>query len=720
MKRALLLSAALAAVFPAVAALAATNDADVLDLGTVYVEGTGLSKYRAGTVSSATGIETAPEKLPVTVDVLTEDLIRELDAADIHDLLYYQPGVDGGGKSVVDRTAGQYTIRGRGGSSMFLDGALELPGAFGLFLDPNALERIEIVKGPVGSFQGGQGSSLGTYGSGGSVNVMQKKPDPARAGTDVEMKVAGGDRTYRARLTADPNYGVTDTVTVRVPVSVEVGKPHYASSSAELARTYMLAPSFLFEPTERFRVLVNTTWQHTDTPGYQGVPTWHGKPLSPYGWHGHPAGEEDVRDEYDAASLSGSATYEASEALAFEAGGAFAASRVDFDHIAYNTYYQSAGRGGFSAYPGLVNPAGAYVQNSGDTRARNFGGYVRAIGTLEIGEATNRTMLHGDVLRKETRGWNYGGAGGNVLSDPSLWNRDWKNGVALRKSNVDRWGALVENDTAWGPLDLLVGVRYDHHESEQGHTADSLSPRAGLSLEALPGVVLFGNWARTESPNFGLFEYEYSEAQGAWVETDRELTSSWNADQWEGGIRFNPVSTLWLGLSYYFIKENDRPAWDDATGWYEEDNEDDGIEATVSGNVTTNWSVHFAYAWNHDRESSVDHTPPHSALLQTMYRFSGGSLAGLGVGGGVRYQAKYDATMRGMLVDKDNLWYDDALVFDLFAEAPLSWFGGSEDWTVRFGVKNLTDEKYFSSTRHYYQAYAADPRLFELSLRGSF
>ncbi|MBQ7252361.1 MAG: TonB-dependent receptor [Kiritimatiellae bacterium] len=718
MNRHSLASLFLAAVSAAAAAASAADD--VLDMGTVLVEGTGLSKYRAGTVSSATGFEAAPEKLPVSVDVLTSDLIRELDAADIHDLLFYQPGVDGGGKSIVDRTAGQYTIRGRAGSSLFLDGALELPGAFGLYLDPNALERIEIVKGPVGALQGGQGSSLGAYGTGGSINVMQKTPDPARDGTDAEVKVSGGERTYRARVTADANYAVTDAITLRLPVSVEAGKPYYASSRSDLARTYMLAPSLLFSPAERFRVLIATTYQHSDVPGCQGLPTWHGKPLAPYTWHSYIPGGNDVRDEYDAYSISGSAEFDATEALQFQAGGALASSHIDYDHIACNTFYQQMGRNAFVPYPGLVNPMGPYVQNSGDAHAKNYGAFARALATWEVGEITNQTLFQGDFIRKETRSWNSGGAGGGAIADPSQWDRAWKSRVRKTSSTVDRWGALAEHNAAWGPLDVLAGIRYDRHESAAGHHADGLSPRTGLSLEALPGVVLFGNWARTEAPNFGLYEYEYSPAAGAWVATDKELTSSWNADQWEGGIRVNPISTLWLSVSYYFIKQNDRPVWDERTGWYEEDNEDDGIEASLSGNVTTNWSFYLGYAWNHDRESHVDTTPPHTATMQTMYKVSGGALDGLGLGGGVRYTDKYDATMRGMLVDRKNLWYDDALVVDLFAEAPFAWFGGSEDWTVRFGVKNVTDEKYFSSTRHYYQAYAADPRTFELSLRGSF
>ena len=75
--------------------------------------------------------------------------------------------------------------------------------------------------------------------------------------------------------------------------------------------------------------------------------------------------------------------------------------------------------------------------------------------------------------------------------------------------------------------------------------------------------------------------------------------------------------------------------------------------------------------------------------------------------------------MRGEYVGPDYA-FDAAHVFDVSMDVPLSKFGGSADWTVQFAVKNVFDETYFASNRHYYQCFPGDPRMFEIALRGRF
>ena len=64
-----------------------SNETAVADLGTVVVEGSALSKYRPEKVTGGTFTGEPPEKLPVVVDTLTEDFIRERNPTDLNDLL---------------------------------------------------------------------------------------------------------------------------------------------------------------------------------------------------------------------------------------------------------------------------------------------------------------------------------------------------------------------------------------------------------------------------------------------------------------------------------------------------------------------------------------------------------------------------------------------------------------------------------------------------------
>ena len=81
-----------------------SNETAVADLGTVVVEGSALSKYRPEKVTGGTFTGEPPEKLPVVVDTLTEDFIRERNPTDLNDLLRWVPGIETGGTSLLPQT----------------------------------------------------------------------------------------------------------------------------------------------------------------------------------------------------------------------------------------------------------------------------------------------------------------------------------------------------------------------------------------------------------------------------------------------------------------------------------------------------------------------------------------------------------------------------------------------------------------------------------------
>ena len=267
------------------ATIASAQTTAPVDLGTILVEGAPISKYRAETVSTATFSEARPEELPQTVDVLTEDFIAEMNPTDLHDLLRYQAGIYTGGKTMLDRTSGQYTLRGMPGSEAMLDGTLGLAGSMGIFMDPAAFERVEIVKGPVGATQGGVTSTLGPYGAGGSINLVQKQPRPERAFTDVSLRSTLGEDLQRHRFSLDLNEPlIEERLTVRLPLSFETGKPFWMPDGARWRESFLIAPSLLCHVRDDLRIGFSLTLQHTDQPAYQGIPVHRGKPFGGYDW----------------------------------------------------------------------------------------------------------------------------------------------------------------------------------------------------------------------------------------------------------------------------------------------------------------------------------------------------------------------------------------------------------------------------------------------------
>ena len=688
-------------VLRAAAAGAQTNAP--VDLGTIFVEGAPISKYRAETVSTATFSETPPEELPQTVDVLTEDFITEMNPTDLHDLLRYQAGIYTGGKTMLDRTSGQYTLRGMPGSEAMLDGTLGLAGSMGIFMDPAAFERVEIVKGPVGATQGGVTSTLGPYGAGGAINLVQKQPRPERAFTDVSLRSTLGKDVQRHRFSLDLNEPlIGERLTARLPLSFETGKPFWMPDGARWRESFLIAPSLLGHVRDDLRIGFSLTLQLTDQPAYQGIPVYRGKPFGGYDWDSNIA-SSGMRDHYLGHTAQAFAEWDASPVWTLRTGAGLAYSRVDFEHLGASAFANPDGSITARAY--TLRP---YDHSEGDLTFRRYTFYQRATARYETGPLTHETVVQGDFARKSEQGRSYFES---VATRNAV--HTWVS-ANDRDTQVDKAGLFAQDLISWRQFRLLGGVRADRHESSLGNAGSSVSPRAGLSYLPTDWLVLFGNVSQTESPNFGYLRAPRE-----------ELTSSWQATQYETGLRIAPVETLWLNASVYTIEQRDVPTLIPDSTYYETEgeNESQGFELSLTGNIRDNWSVYASYAYtryeNKATGDSFDRYPPHAVTAATSYRLEHGPLRGVVLGLGYRYRHRYAATMRGNDIGKDH-FIDDWQVFDCSADVPLALFGGPKSVTLSLAIKNIFDERYIESNRHYYQCFPGDPRTFELALQASF
>ncbi len=674
-----------------------------VDLGTILVEGTPISKYRAEQVSTATFTSVKPEELPQTVDVLTEDFIEEMNPTDLHDMLRYQPGIYTGGKTMLDRTSGQYTIRGMSGSEAMLDGTLGLAGSMGIFMDPTAFERIEIVKGPVGSTIGGVTSTLGPYGAGGSVNLVLKQPLPAQSFREASIRTTIGEDVQRYRIGFDINEPVVeDKLTLRLPGSFEYSKPYWMPDSYRWRESLFLAPALLWNVRDDLRIAFNLTFQYTDQPGYQGIPIYQGKPLAPYDWNSDIA-SSDMRDLYIGHTIQSYVEWDASKIWTLRTGFGLSQADVEFEHLGSSAFAKSDG----SLYAPSYRKK-PYDHSEGDMIYRRYNVYERATATYETGALEHETVLQGDYSQKNSQGRSYF----ESVTSPDAVHTWVKNNY--NDSQVDRYGFLAQDYISWEKFRLLGGARLDEHESRLGNTGTSFSPRGGISFLSAEWLVIFGNLSQTKAPNFGYLQ-----------SPDTELTSSWEATQYESGFRISPFDTLWLTTSFYKIEQNNTPTLIPDSTYYETEGETEsqGIELSLSGNIHDNWSIYTAYAYNEyeDKKASrkFDRYPPHSLTATTSYRITSGTLDNVVLGFGYRYRHKYFTTMRGSYISED-YYINDSHVFDCSADVPLSKFGGSRNVVLTLAVKNIFDETYIESNRHYYQCFPGDSRTFEIALKAKF
>ena len=690
----------------------------VADLGTVVVEGSALSKYRPEKVDGATFTDLAPEKSPTVVDTLTEDFIREHNPTDLHDLMRYVPGIETGGKSLLVRQPGTFQIRGMGGTEPAFDGVVPIGLGAGLFMDPFLMERVEIVKGPVGSLSGGAGSQQNNSGAGGSVNMYLKGANFRGDEVSFQENTSVGRRTWRQRGMIDANEAFgDDAFAFRAIGAFDVYSPSYVNEGsqkgADPRQSYTVAPSFLWRPAENVAVGFKSMFQKTDQPSYIGVPVWRGRPGGGYGWYESSCRKGD-RSKYESMYLNPYVDWQVTDDWLVKFGGAFMFSdweqttREPYMNNRDLDYYYQTGRWS----------SGEKYMTSGfsesDRISRSYNLYVRSVYT------------------KDELPW---GLSNSFVVQPDFWYRESTTGFG---APVSRYGVTLQDSVGWGWVTLLGGLRYDYFDERpqtvsassasgpatrthyEGTHECAFSPRGGITVQPLDWLVFFGNLSQTRTPTLG-----YRDADGS------RPTDPWKATQMEGGLRVRPLDRLWLSASVYRIDQKNTPVADTSSGdtyyYFEGRSRSQGVELSASGDITENWTVLAMYAYNRYENRTAGATPGvfrrnpnHTFSVSTSYRFDCCDvLRDVVVGGSYRFRSRSFATMRGSYVDRD-LYFDHSHVFDVNVSVPLSKFGGPEDWTLTLGVRNLFGEKYFESARHFYECLVGEPRTFEIGIRGKF
>ena len=716
--------AATAALVGFAAENAATNV--VADLGTVTVEGTALSRYRAPTVNGGTFTDVPPEKLPVVVDTLTEDFIQEHNPTDLHDLLRYVPGIETGGKSLLIRQPGTFSIRGFGGTEPTFDGVMPIGRGAGLFMDAFLMERVEIVKGPIGALGGGQGSSQNAGGAAGSINMYLKSATTAKDETNLQGNLSVGRHTHRERGMADVNQTFLDGKgAVRVLTTADYYTPTYINEGSQKGarprESFSVAPSFVFEPNDEVHFGLKSLFQYTDQPSYIGVPVWHGRPGGGYSWYESSCRPGDC-STFHGFMLNPWLDWQVTEDWLLKFGASMMV--YSWDQTTREPYVQYSGTPEFDdtyCNTGLWYPAhniggGRYTLTSfsdSSSVSRNYNVYMRSIYTKDLGGSVTNTFVF----------------------QPDAYYREATGGFG---TPTTRYGVLFQDSLSWWWFTLLGGIRYDHFEQESytsenynragiftgttryyHQTADAVSPRVGLSVQPLDWFVLFGNYSQTRTPTLGYRNIDGSTPDSPWI-----------ASQYEAGVRISPVDRLWLTVSAYRIEQENVPEADTVTGYYTYDGRSTsrGAEVSLTGDITDNWTIMTMYAYNQYTDRTVapgekgrdfERHPAHTFSVNTSYRISSGPLEDIVLGAGYRFRSMSYATMRGSFVN-ENLRFNPSHLVDISAAIPFSKFGGSEDWTLTLGVRNLLGEKYFESARHYYESLVGEPRTFEIGVRARF
>lgn len=641
-------------------------------------------------------------ELPSSVEILPERLIKERYATSFYETLELTSGVFTGGNSSFTRSSGRPMIRGFSGNDVLLNG-LVLPNRMPIFLDSAGISGVEFFKGPLNSTLGGQG---GLSGAGGAINIVGKMPDF----TDTHHEFSLTNTFFNGssqRIEYDPNLVISEDFALRIPLSYTRERPYYLSHKYDVNQKFFASPTLKWLLTDDTTVTFITSYQWSEEAAYQGIPYLKGDfvvPLDKY------YGNDDTRDKYEGMTFQVLIDHAFTDELELNLGAGYARAEEDREHWSVSAGApQGSGMTTLEYYEQILNTrTAAFSYSVGDNTDENQSAFAHLDYDLELEELRNQFTVGIDYLKRMTEGTSrFGSTSFTSLDNPDLSSPTLRPFYNM-ETEVNRYGFLAQDLVSWDDWRLLLGARLDRHESDSDNDAKSISPRVGLTYLIQPEFAVYGNYTLARGPNFG-----YTDING------EELTNSWQSRQIEAGIKKGLFDNFWATVAAFQITQENTPESDpaDPTGrsyMTNGKNRSRGIEASLSGEIKSNWTWwgSYTYLTHEDIDDDIDFEryPKNSVSLWTSYRFDSGALDGLRSSVGYRYTDEKATTFRGAYISDDYM-IDDASVFDLAFEYPLKCLSSETvDSSFELGVKNIFDKEYVESNRHGTENFAGSPR----------
>lgn len=167
----------------AAATLAAPNE-ETVQLSTFTVSADDERGYYAPSAISGTRTKTELLNLPMNLNVLTEQFIKDIGATDLVDIVTFTAGLAAAPATSGDTAGGDttgFSLRGFGTHVPYRNGFRRLR-----IVDTTNISRVEVIKGP---------SSVlyGTAFAGGSVNYVTKRPVQNKRITELALRLGSYD-----------------------------------------------------------------------------------------------------------------------------------------------------------------------------------------------------------------------------------------------------------------------------------------------------------------------------------------------------------------------------------------------------------------------------------------------------------------------------------------------------------------------------------------------
>ena len=223
---------------------------------------TGVSAQEAGArvleevVVTARRREENLQEVPIAITAISAADLELRSIENVEDLQVLLPNVDIRGGGTSGGNSGSMAIRGIPGVARYIDG-VHLSGGQGSLENVVELERIEVLRGP-------QGTYFGKNAIGGAIQYVTQAPQEEFG---ARVKVTGGDYN-RQDIVANVDIPLSDTVLTKVTAASLNRDGHVDSvtideSYGELENT-ILRGVLLWQPTDSFEALFTAEYNRVE------------------------------------------------------------------------------------------------------------------------------------------------------------------------------------------------------------------------------------------------------------------------------------------------------------------------------------------------------------------------------------------------------------------------------------------------------------------------
>ncbi|MEL1264800.1 TonB-dependent siderophore receptor [Pseudoxanthomonas putridarboris] len=638
---------------------------------------------------TATKTATSLKEIPQSISVVTDRQMRDRGIHGVEEAVWFTAGAQGGGYG-SDSRSDWLLVRGFT-PARYMDG-LTLPEGSGTGItriEPYGLERVEVLKGPASV-------NYGAMPPGGLVNYVSKRPteDTLR---EVEVQVGSDDMK---QLAFDFGGKLNDSGTLLYRLT---GLGRNSDTPVDFIHDdrYFLAPAITWKPDEANELTVLARYQKADTKGGAGflpaegtlLPNPNGK-ISPSLYTGEPNANDYVKTMK---SLGYEFRHDFGGGVAFQQSARLVDAEVE----------PSVSVGAFGFAPGSQTELSRYLWSTREDE-KTFGLDNNLQWRFATGRAEH-TVLAGLDYRRTRYDYDsnfvFAATGLDVFNSvygsmPDLRPDFDPLTTASTRQTQSQVGLYVQDQIKLDRWVFTVGGRQDWvgTDSNGDHQSDDeFSARVGVNYVFDNGLVPYVGWSQSFQATIGA---EHVDRGGrAFVPTTGE--------QIEAGLKYQPASGKVLAtLALYEItQENTLTVDPEHTLFQIQQGETRvrGVELEGRWNIGSGLSVYGAYAYidsevtkSNDASTlgkQIALQPKHAASAGADYTFTGGALAGLGFGAGVRYTGEHFGDAPNEWETPSYTLFDAAVHYDI------------ANWRLQLNVQNVGDKEYISACNAIYWCY---------------